>query len=73
LVKFRHKSDAQANVAGGVARGSLVLISSDAANLSPQLQSWQAAQPVLQQIFNLNLDGTIRDAWVVGARLEVAF
>lgn len=38
-----------------------------------QLQSWLAVQPVVQRIFNPNMDGTIRDAWVVGARLEAAF
>jgi porin len=38
-----------------------------------QLQSWLAVQPVVQRIFNPNMDGTIRDAWIVGARLEVAF
>ncbi|MCK9202237.1 MAG: carbohydrate porin [Gallionella sp.] len=37
-----------------------------------QLQSWLAVQPVVQRIFNPNMDGTIRDAWAVGARLEVA-
>ena len=38
-----------------------------------QLQSWLAVQPVVQRIFNPNMDGTIRDTWIVGARLEVAF
>lgn len=38
-----------------------------------QLQSWLAVQPVVQRIFNPNMDATVRDAWVVGARLEVAF
>lgn len=38
-----------------------------------QLQSWLAVQPMVQRIFNPNMDGAIRDAWVVGARLEAAF
>jgi len=38
-----------------------------------QLQSWLAVQPMVQRIFNPNMDGAIRDAWVVGVRLEAAF
>jgi porin len=38
-----------------------------------QLQPWLAVQPTVQRIFNPNMDAALRDAWVVGMRLEVAF
>jgi porin len=38
-----------------------------------QLQPWLAAQPLVQRIFNPNMDAALRDAWVVGMRLEVTF
>lgn len=37
-----------------------------------QLQPWMAVQPVIQRIFNPNMDATVSDAWVAGVRLEVA-
>ena len=38
-----------------------------------QLQPWLSVQPLVQRIFNPNMDAALRDAWVVGMRLEVAF
>jgi porin len=38
-----------------------------------QLQPWLAVQPVMQRVFNPNMDAAIRDAWVVGTRLEATF
>lgn len=38
-----------------------------------QIKPWLALQPTLQYIINPNMDPTLQDAWVVGARLEVAF
>lgn len=38
-----------------------------------QLQSWLAVQPLLQYIFNPNMNAALQDAWVTGVRLEVAF
>lgn len=38
-----------------------------------QLQSWLSVQPMVQRIFNPNMDAALRDAWVAGMRLEVAF
>lgn len=38
-----------------------------------QLQPWLSVQPVVQRIFNPNMDATLRDAWVAGMRLEVVF
>lgn len=38
-----------------------------------QLQPWLAVQPVVQHIFNPNMDVALPDAWVAGMRLEVAF
>jgi porin len=38
-----------------------------------QLQSWLAFQPSLQYIANPGMDPALKDAWVVGARIEVAF
>ena len=38
-----------------------------------QLQPWLAVQPMVQRIFNPNMDAALRDAWVAGMRLEVAF
>ena len=38
-----------------------------------QLQPWLSVQPMVQRIFNPNMDAALRDAWVVGMRLEVAF
>jgi len=38
-----------------------------------QLQPWLAMQPMVQRIFNPNMDATLRDAWVAGVRFEVAF
>lgn len=38
-----------------------------------QLQSWLAIQPSLQYIANPNMDPALKDAWVIGARIEVAF
>lgn len=37
-----------------------------------QLQPWLSVQPLVQRIFNPNMDATLRDAWVAGVRLEVA-
>ncbi|HCI14823.1 MAG TPA: hypothetical protein DFK12_13030 [Gallionellaceae bacterium] len=38
-----------------------------------QLQSWLALQPSLQYIANPNMDPTLKDAWVVGFRIEASF
>jgi len=38
-----------------------------------QLKPWLAVQPLVQRIINPNMDTTLRDAWVAGMRLEVAF
>ena len=38
-----------------------------------QLQLWLSVQPLVQRIFNPNMDAALRDAWVAGMRLEVAF
>lgn len=38
-----------------------------------QLQPWLSVQPLVQRIFNPNMDTALRDAWVAGVRLEVAF
>lgn len=38
-----------------------------------QLQPWLSLQPTVQRILNPGMDATLRDAWVVGARLEAAF
>jgi porin len=38
-----------------------------------QLQPWLAVQPVVQRIFNPNMDVVLQDASVAGMRLEVAF
>jgi porin len=38
-----------------------------------QLQPWLVIQPSLQYIANPSMDPTLKDAWVVGARIEVAF
>lgn len=38
-----------------------------------QLRPWMSLQPMVQRIFNPNMDATLRDAWVAGMRLEVAF
>lgn len=38
-----------------------------------QLQPWLSVQPMVQRIFNPNMDAALRDAWVAGMRLEVAF
>lgn len=38
-----------------------------------QLQSWLAVQPMVQRIFNPNMDTALGNAWVAGMRLEVAF
>ncbi|MDO8464420.1 MAG: carbohydrate porin [Gallionella sp.] len=38
-----------------------------------QLKPWLAVQPMVQRIINPNMDTTLRDAWVAGMRLEVAF
>lgn len=38
-----------------------------------QLQPWLSVQPVVQRIFNPNMDAALRDAWVAGMRLEVVF
>lgn len=40
---------------------------------SAQLQPWLAVQPTVQRIINPGMDATLRDAWVAGVRLEVAF
>jgi porin len=37
-----------------------------------QLLPWLAVQPDLQHIHNPNMDPALRDAWVAGARLEIA-
>ena len=36
-----------------------------------QLQPWLAVQPVVQYFRNPNMDPALRDAWVVGARVEI--
>ncbi len=38
-----------------------------------QLQPWLAVQPLVQRIFNPNMDPALKDAWVAGVRIEVAF
>lgn len=38
-----------------------------------QFQPWLAMQPMVQRIFNPNMDTTLGDAWVAGLRLDVAF
>lgn len=38
-----------------------------------QLQSWLSVQPVVQRIFNPNMDVALRNAWLAGMRLEVHF
>lgn len=38
-----------------------------------QLQPWLSVQPLVQRIFNPNMDAALRDAWVAGIRLEVVF
>ncbi len=38
-----------------------------------QLKPWLSVQPMVQRIFNPNMDAALRDAWVAGMRLEVAF
>ena len=38
-----------------------------------QLKPWLAVQPMVQRIINPNMDTTLRNAWVAGMRLEVAF
>lgn len=37
-----------------------------------QLQPWLAVQPSVQYIGNPNMDPAVKDAWLVGARLELA-
>jgi len=37
------------------------------------LLPWLSVQPLVQRIFNPNMDATLKDAWVAGMRLEVAF
>lgn len=38
-----------------------------------QINPWLALQPTLQYIINPNMDPLIKDSWVIGARMEVAF
>ena len=38
-----------------------------------RMQPWLAVQPVVQRIFNPNMDAVLRDAWVAGMRLEITF
>lgn len=38
-----------------------------------QFQPWLAAQPMVQRIFNPNMDTTFGNVWVAGMRFEVAF
>ncbi|MBI5438067.1 MAG: carbohydrate porin [Nitrosomonadales bacterium] len=38
-----------------------------------QIKPWLALQPTLQRIINPSMDTTLRDTWVAGMRLEVAF
>lgn len=38
-----------------------------------QLDPWLALQPTLQYVSNPNMDATLGNAWVIGARLEVGF
>lgn len=38
-----------------------------------QLQPWFSVQPVVQHIFNPNMDTTLRDAWIAGVRFEAIF
>ena len=38
-----------------------------------QLQPWLAVQPMVQRIFNPNMNTFLRDVWVAGVRFEVAF
>ena len=37
-----------------------------------QLQPWVAIQPMLQHIIHPNMDNALGNAWVAGARLELA-
>jgi len=38
-----------------------------------QVEPWLAIQPVVQRIFNPNMDPAVADAWTAGIRLEAAF
>ena len=38
-----------------------------------KITPWLAIQPTLQRIVNPGLDPTVRDAWIAGARFEIAF
>lgn len=38
-----------------------------------QLKKWLAVQPMVQRIFNPNMDTILDNVWVAGMRLEVAF
>jgi len=38
-----------------------------------QLRPWLSVQPMVQRIFNPNMDAALRDAWVAGVRLDAAF
>lgn len=38
-----------------------------------QLQPWLSVQPMVQRILNPNMDPALKDAWVVGARVEINF
>lgn len=38
-----------------------------------QIRPWLALQPTLQYIINPNMDPILKNAWVLGVRLEVAF
>jgi len=42
-------------------------------NYRAQLQPWLSVQPLVQRIFNPNMDATLRYALVAGMRVEVAF
>ena len=38
-----------------------------------QIQPWLSVQPMVQRIFNPNMDAALKDAWIAGVRFEVAF
>lgn len=38
-----------------------------------QLRPWLAVQPMVQRIFNPNMDPLLEDAWLAGVRLEMVF
>ena len=36
-----------------------------------QIKPWLAIQPTIQGIINPGLDSIVKDAWIIGARLEI--